>query len=82
MNDMLSFLSTSRNSTGGGRGGTRGRSQLGSRLMSLLEKVWLVKKKERNSRSEHLPRSRKPREHWGPLGKTGMGQAALCLGSF
>lgn len=55
---------------------------LGSRLMSLLEKVRLVKKKEEKSEEESPAEERKPREHWGHQGKTGVGQAALCLGSF
>ena len=51
-------------------------STLGSRLMSLLEKVKLVKKTEEKPEEEPAPEEHKPREDWGP-GRVRAGQA-LC----
>ena len=52
---------------------------LGSRLMSLLEKVRLVKKKEEKSEEEPPAEERKPREDWGHQGRAGGGPGSPVL---
>lgn len=59
------------NSESWGRGGTRGRSHPGQ---SPDEPVGYGQKKEEKSEEESPAEERKPREHWGYQGKTGMGQ--------
>lgn len=52
---------------------------LGSRLMSLLEKVRLVKKKEEKSEEEPPAEERKPREDWGHQGRDRGGPGSPVL---